>query len=678
MPYRRRHNYIHADIETYSEVDLKEAGLYVYHSHPSTDVLCAALRIDPPLGDGKIIRWRPGDRPPLAVFEAISRNGAKVLAHNCAFDAEGWRLILAEKYGWWWPGFDAFVDSMAAGQLVNLPGNLDRASRFFPGTTPKDTEGHDLMMKLCKPPNPLKAEKEGRVPRNPKRLHTPEALDRLAKYCTIDIKAEADFYDKIPEMSQFEEDCWRATWSMNRHGVLVDVGLVQSCQEIASQVHERYRADLADLTGGMVTKETQRGPLAQFLSDNGLFLPLAKDGKQHPHGNPSFNKNLAHLVDFTDANEAARAAYALYETLNNSSNTKLERIQHCLGYDDRIRGMFAFSGAGQTGRWAGRLVQLHNLPRGILEGAAQYEYLRNLIIEGTNVETLEVIYGHAMDAVSSMIRACLIAAPGHHLAVADYRSIEGRVLAWAAGEAEVIEAYRGGMDMYKVAASIIFNVPYDEVTAAMRKVGKVAELACGYQGGRGAFLQMGGRKLGLTDERIDGIVKAWRTGRPRTTALWSAMNEAALNAMRHPKKRFEAGPFAFAYNRRDLRMRLPSGRLLYYRRARVTQKRWPDGGTTPQIEYYGVNKNQVGWLTTYGGKLTENAIQATARELMAHATVRAHKEGWNLNMTVHDELVSEEADRDHNMLCQLMEDTPSWSSGLPVEAAGFTGQYYRK
>ena len=201
---------------------------------------------------------------------------------------------------------------------------------------------------------------------------------------------------------------------------------------------------------------------------------------------------------------------------------------------------------------------------------------------------------------------------------------------------------------------------------------------CGYQGGLGAFLAMGGRQLGLTDERINSIVKAWRSGRPKTVALWDRMNKAALKAMRNPKKRFDVGPFAFAYNRRDLRMRLPSGRLLYYRNAKITDKIWPDGGKTPQITYYGVNKNQVGWLTTYGGKLTENAIQATARELMAYATVNAHKAGWNLTMTVHDELVSEESDRDHNMLCALMEDTPSWSSGLPIDAAGFSGAYYRK
>lgn len=672
---------IHLDIETYSECDLNDCGSYVYARHPTTEVMCASWWLDPLPGAlcrGEMHSWVPGDPPPPSLINRV-RNGHKVKCHNVAFDAEIWRFVLAEKYGWWWPGYDMFLDSMAQAQITNLPGKLEQAAKFF-GSAEKDMAGSKLMQKLCKP---------ARITKNlndVKRHHTPENCRKLVKYCEDDVRAERGFSRLIPNLSKREDQIWRGTWGMNRRGVSVDNALVLRCSELAEKVQLRYRGELIKLTGGDVHTENQRPKLAAFMEGHGASFPKT------PKGAPSFAKDTAHLIEIPEPENPehpATQALDLYNTLNSSSIAKFRKMLVCQCPDGRLRGMFCYSGAGQTGRDAGRLVQLQNLPRGVVEGDRSYEFLRSMIMDGCDFDELELCYGSAMDALASAIRMCLVPAPGKKFVVADYSAIEGRVLAWMAGEMEVLQCYMRGMRMYAVAAAMIHGCPYEQVVAekkagnsAKDKEGKVAELACGYQGSWRAIKKMGGAKLGLTVDRMKEIVAAWRAGRQKTVDFWASMNDAALTAMNYPMKRVEFRNFRFGYDGNHLKMQLPSGRCLWYRRARVGQKIWPDGGKSPQLEYYGVDDNKrVGWINTYGGKLTENADQAVSRDIMMDGALRAEEDNWPLVMRVHDELVAEideDDPRDHNDLCGLMRTLPDWASSIPIDAAGWQGAFYKK
>lgn len=974
------------DVETYSAADLRACGSYAYARHPSTLVLCAWWRDSE---TGEFGAWREGDPPPDDLFSLI-RQGRKVFAHNVQFDAEIWRFVLAARCGWWWPGYDAFTDTQAVAQIYNLPGKLDHCARFVSGVG-KSEDGRKLMLKLCKPARPIKASSD------PRRLHTEENLLKLNDYCRKDVVAEHALISSIPYFAADEEAAWRATWRMNRRGVKIDRPFAQTLRAIADEVQEHYRTVLADATGGVVETEGQRTALGAWLVEHGARMPLTETGR------PSFSKQTEHLVDLSQADDAAAHAYSLYQQLSNSSLSKLAKmLQVARPDDDRIRGAFRYAGAGMTGRWASQEVQLQNIYRGIFEGQAAYDACHQAIVEGASWQELELLYnGSALDVLSTMLRPCFVAGPGRRYEVADYSAIEGRVLAWMAGEDEVLAAYRAGKRMYAVDAAAIFRCTYEQVVAEKKagdsskdKIGKVANLACvaegtlvatpqgwatiqtitevdyvcdgerwvrcdgavdngvrrviryggltatpdhlvfteeaeapvpfvlaatcgariihgdrwrdarvptgdlrrgplhrpklakslcagrvlavrargvdrpqwvakepagqvpllpepylpdvagskddrgeaavrepecagvrklrrarysvrfpkhisgvrvhrgaprsgsrkghrphrqrqgvcarqssvgyaqgkrgeqksirrlggglgvggdrisvcgshdfspaeiraitrrhcaqgasrrarqaqrmanhrgqaafarvydvmnagprhryltagglvhncGFGGSVGAFDRFGGRQLGVSAERAKEIVDAWRDERHRTVRFWRRLQDAAMSALDRPNVTIDAGPIAYRYNGNDLMARLPSGRKLYYHKARITERTWADGGTSPQITYYGVDLGRVGWLNTYGGKLCENVVQACARDLLASAFLRVEAEGFHPVMTVHDELVCEEADErlTHQKLCDIMAQAPAWADGLPVKAEGYTSLRYRK
>lgn len=663
---------VYFDIETYSEVDLKETGVYPYASHPSTEVLCLAYALD---DDPTVYTWRPGMPEPTLLLQSIMQ-GAYAEAHNVAFDAAIWHEILHKRHGWLWPTYEAFADSMAAACIANLPANLDQAAKLF-GNHEKNKAGTQLMRKMCKPARAIKASND------PKRLHTAENINGLIDYCKDDVKAERGFRRGIPDMSPFEVAVWRATWRMNRRGVNVDQPLVHRCIELAEQIQERQRAAMSRLTGGRADKETQRARLAEFLVEQGAVLPKSDKG------NYVFGKKDWHAVNLEHASPVALQVLDLYKKLNKSSLSKFKKMLSCLCPDGRIRGMFMYSGAGQTGRWAGRDVQLQNLPRGVVEQLCDYQHLRETVLDG-DLEELEFLFGDPMSALATLIRVALIPKKGRKFLVADYSAIEGRVLAWLAGEKTIIKAYEEGKRLYAVVAAAIYGCSYEQVMAEKAagnskkdKDGKVGDLACGYQGGVGAIDTMGGRDLPASLKRK--IVTGWRDSHPMTVKLWRDIEKAATDAVRSPGliTTVRDGMLKWCVVRGTLLCRLPSGRKLYYRKARIGEKVWPDGGTSPQLEYYGVDSKTkaVGWIQTYGGSLTENVVQAIARDIMAAALVEADRQGYELCMTVHDELVAEEdkGGRTHEDLCALMCDSlPGWAKGLPIKAAGFTSDFYMK
>lgn len=667
------------DFESYSTCELggaKGGGSYRYCEHPDTDALCCVYVIDLPGAPVTVHGWKRGDQPPRKLMDAVN-NGFEVWCHNVAFDAELWRCVLAEKYGWYWPGYDCFKDTMAMGMITNLPGKLEKAAMFF-GTHEKNMAGAKLMKKLCKP-----ARQTVNL-RSETRHHTEENLNTLADYCKDDTLAMRGFTRMLPKMSDTEEAIWRATWKMNRRGVAVDVPLVIRCKELAEQAQVKYRDQLAKLTGGDVTTE-KGGRLAKWLEEHGLKLPKTTKGA------PSLAKKTRYLIDSSEADAQGLAGLELNAILNKSAIAKFNKMLYCLCSDGRIRGMFAYSGAGQTGRWAGRDVQLQNLPRGILEGEEAYAIARALVMNPhATIDDLAMFYGDGreMDVLASLIRVCLIPGPGKKFVCADYSAIEGRYLAWASGEQYVLDAYEKGKRMYALAASGIFGVPYESIydEANDKKldkfkdsVGKVAELACGYQGWIGAFKDMGGAQFGLSEDRMAEICGAWRESHPKTVQHWRSMNSAAMEAVKNPGRRIDCDRVAFGVGKDGaLRMLLPSGRKLWYRRAHIG---WNDDRNCDKLVFFGVDDGKVGWIDTYGGKLAENETQAGSRDIAADGFLKAEAEGFPCVMTVHDEFAAEldeDDPRDHNDLCDILRDKPAWAAGLPIEAAGWSGDFYRK
>jgi len=381
--------------------------------------------------------------------------------------------------------------------------------------------------------------------------------------------------------------------------------------------------------------------------------------------------------------DEVRRAIELRLQIAKSSTSKLTAISQRVCSDDRVRGTLLYHGA-HTGRWSGSGVQLHNLPSRSL--AVKHTALEGVLEAYAlgGVDFLRVVYDDPMAVVSALIRPLLIAAPGKTLVCADYSSIEGRVLAWLAGEDWVVDSYKKGLDPYIVAALTIFGCSYDEVTPNQRQIGKVAELACGYQGGKNAYLRFA-KDYGMSFEPEDAqkIVDDWREGRPQIRAYWYNIGECFMNAIRQQGKVFKYRGIQFRKTKRGyLQIKLPSGRWLWYPKARIEQRVPVWGGAKRDCATYFGKDDKGKWcqLSTYGGKLTENIVQAVARDLLSEAKLRCEVEGLSMVLSVHDEIVLEEAIRTANLqqLIDVMCDSRDWADGLPVEADGWIGKRYRK
>jgi DNA polymerase len=664
------------DIETISNVDLKKVGAARYARDPSTDVLVVCYTNPFTKGKGPQ-RWLPGDPPPEGFLDVPAKGGL-LAAFNVQFDMAIIRWVLAKRYGWPWPGHDAFYDLMADVRVQGLPGALEKCAPVL-GVGQKNMVGNALMKKLCKPARPIKSDS------NPRRLHTPEALEQVYKYCHDDVRVEHAISRVIPRLTKEEKAICDMDMRMNERGVAVDADLVHAIMDVTETIKEARRSELAEITDGAVTSESQQKNICAFITSRGYPIDsIAKD---------SINE---YLDDPALSDPVSRRVLEIRQETGKTSLAKLDKMLDSMCDDGRVRGMMVYHGA-HTGRWSSRIIQLQNIPQGSLsfepdEGVNEYDLARKLILD-RDIDTLRLCYGEdkIMDVCVSLIRACLWAPEGRELVVSDFSAIEGRVLAWLAHETHVLDAYREGRRMYCVAASDIFGIPYDELYAERKgrykkqdKIGKTCELALGYQGWVGAMLAFGADKLGLSIPEIENIAGAWRDGRPRTRKFWYSMNDAALAACRCKRKAIKVGRITFYHSGQHLRMRLPSGRWLTYRNAHIRQKQSPHN---PEKEidavfYWGVDSLTKRWclMDTYGGKLVENATQAVARDLMALAMIRAEEKGLHPVLTVHDEVVLDEVEGrvSCDELNDIMTELPPWARGLPIAAESWSGSYYRK
>jgi DNA polymerase len=654
---------LHIDFETRSTVDLKKAGLDNYARHPTTDVWCMGFAI----GEGGVHLWKPGAPDSyLWTFWEVLKSGAEVVAHNAAFELAIWAHVMVLRYGWPPLKPEQCRCTMAMAYAMALPGSLEKAAAAVGIKEQKDLAGGRIMMKFARPRSldPLVW------------WDDPAQLEKLYEYCRQDVRVERELDKRLMQLSADEQRLWQLDYKINQRGVYVDRASVAKAVAVVLSEQDRLNQEMRRVTGNAVGFCTEAARLTKWVQSQGV--PVEGIAKA----------DITDALELDDLPGGVRAALLLRQEAGRSSTAKLAAMTEAAGTDGRLRGMFQYHGAG-TGRWAGRRVQLQNMPRPKLkqhEIEQALEMLHRYEPEDA-ADWLRTFYDSPLEVISSSLRAMLRAAPGHELLAADFANIEGRGLAWLAGEEWKLDAFRAydagtGPDLYMLAAKKI---------GVDRQVGKVSELACGYGGGVGAFQKMG-KNYGVKvpDEQAEAIKLAWREANPSIVRYWYDLEAAATAAVRYQgsksRGRFSAGSHGrqvdFRVKGSFLWCKLPSGRVLCYPYPKIKPRETPWGEMKDQIHYMHVDGISGEWeeTHTYGGKLSENVTQAICRDLLASALERCEEAGNPVVLHVHDEVVSEVPAGTGSLdeferLCSVV---PVWAKGLPVVAKGWRGERYRK
>lgn len=651
---------LYLDLETFGHTPIKN-GAHRYAE--DAEVLLVALTLD----DLPVQVWDTQDA--VGWREALQQavdNAERVVIHNSAFD----RTVLHHQ-GVNIP-VDKITDTMVIALQHSLPGSLGMLCDILgvPTDKAKDKDGKKLINLFTKA-----RPKNVKLRRATRETH-PDEWQRFVEYARLDVDAMRDVLGRLPtwNCSVSERELWLLDQRVNDCGVAVDVELARSALRAFERASRSLAARAGRLTGGAVGAATQRDAVLKHLRE------------VHNIETADLTKATVETLLRGDMDDDARELLEIRQQAAATSPAKYKALLGAVSSDGRLRGTIQFCGAARTGRDAGRIFQPQNLPRtpDWFDGEVQ-----EITIAAFKADAEDLIWDNVSDRCAMSVRGAMLAETGMKLVIADLSNIEGRVLAWLAGEQWKIEAFklydRGeGPDLYKVTAGRILGKDPADITKTERQnQGKVPELAGGYQGGVGAYRKMGGETFNaMDDDQINAIVQAWRKAHPRTKSLWYDIEAAAKAAIREPGEAFDVRGL-LTFDVRDdeqgiawLRMRLPSGRYLCYRRPRID----PDGG---QILYEGMNQYTRKWevLETYGGKLTENAVQAIARDVFLSGMRRAILSGYVVVLRVHDELVCEVPDDPaytHERLADMMSTNPSWAAGLPLSAAGFEALRYRK
>lgn len=680
------------DLETYSETPIKN-GTHAYAENAEVMIFAWALN------DGEV-RVEDLTAAPMSkeLVDLLHNPSVKLIAHNSGFD----RTVLRHAM----PQFDLKIerweDTMVQALSHSLPGSLDSLCEIFgiDADKAKDKAGKQLIQLFCKP-RP-KTSKDRRATRE---TH-PEKWAEFLAYAKNDILAMRELHKKMPKWNYHNSELalWHLDQKINDRGVCIDLDLVQSAIEAVDKAQVELAKQTREMTNGEVEAATQRDAmLKHILSAHNVSLPdMQKSTLERRLNDESLPVAVRELIAIRL--QASTTSTAKYKALSLGTNT-----------DGRLRGTLQFNGASRTGRWAGRLFQPQNLPRPALK--------QSVIDEGIEVLKLgcaDLFYENVMELTSSAIRGCIQAPKGKKLVITDLSNIEGRGLAWLAGEEWKNQAFRDfdngtGHDLYKLAYAKSFGVSPEDVDKEQRQVGKVQELALGYEGGVGAFLTFAsayGLDLdamaelafnsidrSVMNEAIrawewhkkerrntfglkkntwlvcDSFKRSWRYAHPNISAWWSELKNTAIKAILNPGIAFPCRKVVMLKKGSWLLIKLPSGRFLCYPSARAEI----DG----RISYMGNNQYTRKWerLYTYGGKLAENITQAFSRDVLAHNMPTIESEGYEIVLTVHDEVITEASDLpefNHENLSKLLAANPEWASDLPLAAAGFESYRYKK
>lgn len=649
------------DTETFSEVDIGKCGSYRYIEDNSTEVLLLTYAFgDEPV---ECVDLASGDPWPEEFLAAYDDPDTLLIAHNCS--------------GFEWPLFNRFLhslpperyfDTMHLAAQCGLPQSLDGAGEAI-GLTEEQAklkDGRALIRYFCTPCKPTKSngQRERNLPE-----HDPEKWTRFKEYAVRDVKAMRTIYHHLEQWmpGAAERRFWALDARINAHGVRIDRKLATNAVLMDAKNKEELTAEAIALTGMENPKSVSQ--IKSWLYD--------QEGKEFP----SLNKKV--LADVIPAlkSEDAKQFMALRTELSKSSTAKYNAMLRSMSpKDDHVRGCFRFYGANRTGRFAGALVQFQNLSKNY---DANLDGMRELV-KGGHYTALKVLYDGVADPLSQLVRTAIIPEEGHKILVADFSAIEARVTAWFAGEEWKLQAFRDGQDIYCATASQMFHVPVVKhgVNGELRQKGKVAELACGYGGGVNALKAFGADKMGMTDEEMQDVVDKWRDSNANVAAWWKTMENAAIRAVaRQVETVDKIGGITFSYENGVLFMKLPSGRRLAYWGAAYGESRFHPGRKT--LSYMGVNQQTKKWgrVETWGGKLVENAVQATARDVLREAMFALDEQGYQVIAHVHDECIVTEpitSGRTYEDMAKTMCPDIPWAKGLPLEAAGYDGAYYFK
>ena len=641
---------LEADIESFSDVDLVKCGVYAYADSPAFEILLFAYSFDG--GETQIIDLAQGEKFPAEVEEAIFDVSVTKTAYNANFE----RTCLSKYFGRYIPPESWHCSAVQAAMLA-LPRSLEDVGRVLGLDEQKMKEGKDLIKYFCVPCKPTKAN-GGRMRNLP--CHAPEKWELFKTYCKRDVDVEKSIRRKLHNfpIPESEMELYRLDQHINDRGVLVDMGLVEqaiACERLHKEIVTKRAYELTGLENPNSVAQ-----LKGWLGDMGMEAEsLSK-------------KAVAEMIAETDGEveELLRLRLMLAKT----SVKKYEAIERSACSDGRVHGMLMFYGANRSGRWSGKNVQLHNLPKNYLP---DLELARDLVKQG-RFEDIELLYDSTPNVLSELIRTAFIPKQGCRFVVADFSAIEARVLAWLSGEQWRLDVFTSHGKIYEASASSMFHMPMEEITkgSPLRQKGKLAELGLGFGGAAGALISMGALDMGLTEEELPPLVAAWRKANPHITQFWWDVDAAAIKAVTE-KQKTKVGKIIFEYKSGILFITLPSGRKLSYVKPRMAVNKFGRDGLT----YEGISENKK-WsrIETYGPKLVENIVQGTARDLLAEAMLRVEKKGYPIVMHCHDEIIAEvpEGTGSVDEMCEIMAVQPEWAEGLPLRADGFECRFYKK
>lgn len=642
------------DIETFSDVDLIRCGVYKYADSPNFEMLLFAYAVDD--GDVHIIDIAGGEELPEEIIQAIKSDTVVKTAYNAQFERVCLSRYLKLPDGEYLNPQSWYCTAVQAAELA-LPLSLADVGSVLGLERQKMTEGKELIKYFCVPCKPTKS--NGNRTRN-RPCHDINKWETFKKYCMRDVDVERQIADKLKmyPISDEEHRLYVLDQIINDRGVLVDSELAEQAVKLNS-IQTAVAVEQAYMITGLENPNSVT-QLKQWLKENGVEIEsLSK-------------KAVKSLADETDGDVSEMLKLRLL--MAKTSVKKYEAVIRSVCSDNRVHGMMRFCGANRTGRWSGNILQPQNLPQNHLPDLT----LARDIVKDGDFEMLDMMFGNVPNVLSELIRTVLIPKPNHRFIVADFSAIEARVLAWIAGEQWRIDTFKNGGDIYCTSASKMFKVPVEKhgVNGELRQKGKISELACGYGGSVGALKNMGAVEMGVQENELQGLINDWRNANPHIVRFWYEVGNAAMKAIKE-KTTVPLGKLVFAYERGILFIRLPSGRRLSYIKPRIGTNRF--GGDS--ITYMGINSAKK-WdrLETFGGKLTENIVQGTARDLLANALINAANAGYDTVFHVHDEIICEVPNGYGSVdeLCKLMCIKPEWADGLPLNADGFECEYYKK
>jgi DNA polymerase len=654
--------YLFIDVETFSSVDIKDSGAYKYIESPDFEILIIGYALDD--GPVNIVDLAQGEEMPEEFEEALLDPECVKVAHNAVFERLSFKRI-----GYNIPAEQWYCTSVKAA-YCGLPLSLDGVSKALNLTDKKLDTGKALIKYFsC----PCKATRVNGMRTRNYPEHAPEKWEMYKEYNKYDVLAEREIFHRLESyiIPKIEREMYVLDQNINDRGILVDMELAES----AIAVDNTYTSILTQHAQQLTGLENPNSPtqIRQWIEKKtgSVVLSLSKETM------PDLLKEFA---DYPDVIELLN----IRKKLSKTSIKKYYAMFNCAMKDHRVRGTFQFYGANRTGRWAGRLLQLQNLSKNHI---SHIEVPRELI-RVRDWETVEMMYDDVADILSQLVRTALIPPQGMKYAVADFSAIEARVISWLADEKWRLDVFHGDGKIYEATGEKMFGVPKSEIKkgSVLRDKSKISELALGYEGGLGALKRMGGDKMGLSNTEMMSLVHKWRMANPSIVDMWKEIDEASKEAVRyHRAVKCTSKNIIFDCDDEFMTIELPVGRKLFYYKPEFKDK-YVGRSTTPirSLCYKGIDQTTKQWISidTYGGKLTENIVQAVSRDLLGDAMLRMEKAGYGIVGSIHDEVITEVPEENaqlwYNNLVKIMSTPPLWAQDLPLNADGGVMDFYQK